>query len=556
MDKKTVDFIQSQNYRCLNLPADKDSLRKKPLKCFYKVIFWVIFLIIALFLIFLYLKYSIFGRKLKNEQQFRTEHSPFSHFDLEPINIGNPSKVTVHKTKCDNKNKNCDYSDIINDVLIDQVFESISKGQYEEINTILKSYIFPLEEKSESPYKNETIWIQNFNNMQKVFEPQYWIEIHALMTAIKEKHNELAKIRRIVFNETVLFKEHQKSTTDLEIKIENYKNNISDFSIQIKSKKEILEKEKAILSANEKKLESLNDKISHFKVEKNAKINNLNAEIEKIRAFENFQIEKTKQQSRNQQELEQVLIIISLLERKIQNNELEKEDLSTKLKSEENLLEEHRLKKSSLDKKHRFHELRLKLLRTNLNFAEIMRNLVNLDKQSPPNFQNIFNEQSKSIEGFDIFLNKIRPEILSNTTLSEIDATEKKVHFLWEQDKSILDSSYKHYSSIAEFVDKYQHKQQEVDIVMRKREQTFQEQEKNNFNIDKSMKLLSKIDSQIKTIESAIFNENEILEKERKKTKSLQKMISDFDKNKTESPLSISDLQNQILKIENGFIVF
>ena len=116
------------------------------------------------------------------------------------------------------KAKKCDYSDIINDQNKKDLFQQIRSNKTEYVSKTVENYTNTLKGRSDTPYVDEPVWIQNFNNMQKIFSNEFWTSIKQIMLKIIEKLSLQFQIQEWI-------KEQKKLDEDNKSFLDSCKNN-------------------------------------------------------------------------------------------------------------------------------------------------------------------------------------------------------------------------------------------------------------------------------------------------------------------------------------------
>ena len=285
---------------------------------------------------------------------------------------------------------------------INTIFDKVSTGKLNEITSLLPDYLNPLNQTSSSPYKDEKIWIQNFNNMQKILDPEYLNNLMEVMKSIKDAHQSLQKLQ----NDFTKDMDDQKNTVEknrilsdelaqINNKLNNLNNNLSKLEDGILTK----ETEKSETDSDVKNLQKQLEEII-----KNEQEKILNFQIQ-INQLKQLCLQKEKQRNEKdtkKHKLEEVQKQIDDLQQSINEkaDKIKELDQMTEKDHEQINLLNHDIEK--LKKKIRRYAYKLDLRLGMNRFKEVIKELIDTKEDTSNQFKEYVKQTKDEGSRFNI----------------------------------------------------------------------------------------------------------------------------------------------------------
>lgn len=451
-------FKQSPANRVISPPSEPASVEESDDKSCCQIVknyWWILML---LFLVMAYLvsviKQPIFTRRLYPHEEYKTSHSFEKPTTEEPLEIKQNDSQLIPANRCPQP---CDYSDIINQKTIKKVFDNVSRGKYDAVNKLMSGYLSPLSSTSNSPYKDEKIWVQNFNNMQKVFDSDYWFSVKELMNKLHEKTAELNSIGTEI--------------SDLSAKAANHTEQNACLS-ELNTAKSILSSEKKLydskapkvaeidkrISGVEDKLKSLQKALSDDLIEHSKLINGYDAKIAELNAYLARRLTLKKESDKWKIERANILERIASLKFQMKPNKDSLAEFESKNKGLEKELIGLRKEDEELTEQNRKLKLRVSILFAKRNMVDEIRNLVDVETSTNERFKELVSKSEHSKEDINSYISSI------DKTLSpdHIEVTIKGSEF--EAGASSLSDVYGPYHRLREKIKSFKDNEAEIQI--------------------------------------------------------------------------------------------
>lgn len=447
-------FNQSPSFRVI--PDQGKDAEEVPSTCCGSFCSWLWNNLWVFLLLFLVGSYAVVVCRRPDFSKHTAHHEVVTTADNEG-NISAKAPVPPQSCRCPEP---CDYSDIINPAKIQKVSDKIVDGRYKEVNPIMDSYLSPLSPTSKSPYKDERVWVQNFNNMQKVFTRDYWDEIKRMLGGIRDKTSELdltaAEIQRLSDHG------HEDGVEGCRKKLREVESTLKAESNEYKNRKlgvEDLDKQRM---AEDAKANDLLLQAKNLEPELALKLNGYEVRLRELASFIDSKRRKREQIAEKKRQLAELLELIHTLtfEMKPKSNELGA--LQDDLRRIQGQMDDLDKQEKVFKDERRSLELRLQIQGAKSNFIGQLKSMVDLNPSTDQHFRELVSKSGTNMAEIEQLIASL------NATMSP-DTIKVSVSEGSQENQALLQDAYENYARLQEMIKNFRDSQVEISILMKRK---------------------------------------------------------------------------------------